>query len=277
MANIFRRVGLIPVEFYRNRMLIVRLSYNDFKTRFAGSFFGMFWAFVQPVVMIGVFWFVFEHGLRVGAAQLASGIEVPFVLFLVPGLVPWFFFSDALTGGTRALTGYSFLVKKVVFQISILPVVKVSAALFVHTFFVLFMVLLFLGMGYFPGIQVVQVIYYSVALYIFVLGLSYFTSAIVVFFKDLTEIIAIVLQVGLWMTPILWPLEGVISNPTLLFLFRLNPVYYVVSGYRGALIEGAWFWERPLLSLCFWLIVLMVGLVGGSTFNRLKGDFADVL
>jgi len=281
MLNLCKRIASIPLELYKNRKLIARLSYNDFKTRFAGSFFGIFWAFVQPVVTIMVFWFVFEHGLRVGATEMAGGVMVPFVLFLVSGLVPWFFFSEALNGGTSALLGYSYLVKKVVFQVSILPIVKVISALFVHVFFICFVLGLFLFMGYFPGWYVFQVIYYSAGLFLLVLAFSYLTCSIVIFFKDLKEIINIVLQVGIWMTPILWNLEGMAAataNPDFwIFIFNLNPVYYVISGYRNSLINQIGFWERPLLSLYFWGFVMIVGVIGLLTFKRLRIHFADVL
>ena len=277
MTRLLSELTSIPVEIYRNRKLIARLSYNDFKTRFSGSFFGVFWAFVQPVVITIVFWFVFEHALHVGGARLAGGVEVPFVLFLVSGLVPWFFFSESLNGGTGALLGYSYLVKKVGFQISILPIVKVTAAVFVHLFFVCFILLLFTLMGYFPGIYALQIIYYSAGLFLLVLGISYLTCSIVVFFRDLTELINIVLQVGIWATPILWNLENLTNNPVVVRIFRLNPVYYVVSGYRNSLISGIGFWERPMWSLYFWSFVIVIGSIGILTFRRLKVHFADVL
>lgn len=275
--TLLRKIASIPIELYKNRKLIARLSFNDFKTRFSGSFFGVFWAFLQPVVITIVFWFVFEHALHAGAARVQGGVEIPFVLFLVSGLVPWFFFTESLNGGTGALIGYSYLVKKVVFQISILPIVKVTAAVFVHAFFVCFILLLFTLMGYFPGIYALQIVYYSVGLFLLVLGISYLTCSIVVFFRDLSELISIVLQVGIWATPILWPLEGMTNNPVVITLFRLNPVYYVVSGYRNSLISGIGFWERPLWSLYFWGFVVVVGTIGMLTFRRLKVHFADVL
>ena len=277
MLNLCKRIASIPVELYKNRMLIARLSYNDFKTRFSGSFFGMFWAFVQPVVTVLVFWFVFGHALGAGRAELAGGAQVPFVLFLVSGLVPWFFFSEALTGGTNALLGYSYLVKKVVFKVSILPIVKVISALFVHVFFVGVILVLFIGMGYFPGLYMLQLIYYSAGLFLFVLALSYLTCSVVVFFRDLREVINVILTVGIWMTPILWNLDAMTTNRMLILFFNLNPVYYVVSGYRNSLISHIGFWERPLLSLYFWGVVAVVGIIGLLTFKRLRGHFADVL
>lgn len=121
----------LPADVYKNRRLVMKLAKNDFKTRYAGSYFGTFWAFVQPIVTIMVYWFVFSVGFR----QNTDGIGIPFVLYLVAGIVPWFFFQDALVGGTNALLEYNYLVKKVVFNISVLPVVKIISALFVHGFF----------------------------------------------------------------------------------------------------------------------------------------------
>ena len=83
-------------DLYRNKRLILKLSKNDFKTRFAGSYLGIIWAFIQPVVTVVVYWFVFEKGLKVGNTVTKDGLAVPFVLWLTSGLVPWFFFSEAL-------------------------------------------------------------------------------------------------------------------------------------------------------------------------------------
>ena len=142
-------------DFWTNRKLIWKLAKNDFKTRYAGSYFGVVWAMVQPVVIVLVYWFVFQIGLNNATAELKQGITVPFVLWLVSGIVPWFYFSESLSNGTNALLEYNYLVKKVVFNIDILPLVKTIAALFIHAFFVLFMLLLFALYGYYPGIRAV--------------------------------------------------------------------------------------------------------------------------
>ena len=111
------KILALPMELYHNRKLIFSLAKNDFKTKYAGSYLGIVWAFIQPVVTILVYWFVFSVGLKAGTVS-----NYPFVLYLVSGIVPWFFFQDALNGGTNALLEYNYLVKKVVFKISILPI-----------------------------------------------------------------------------------------------------------------------------------------------------------
>ena len=182
-------IGMLK-DLWHNRKLIIRLSLNDFKTRYAGSMMGVFWAFVQPVITVVIYWFVFEKGLRAGR-QAMGGIEVPFVLFLISGLVPWFFFSDAWPNGTNSLLSYSYLVKKVVFKISVLPIVKIMASIYVHLFFVGVTLIIFWAYGYSPDLYSLQVVYYSFGTFTLVLGLSYITSSIVGFFRDLSEIINI--------------------------------------------------------------------------------------
>ena len=114
----------IPKDIIKNYRLICSLAKNDFKTRFAGSYFGIMWAFVNPVVTVLLYWFVFGF---VFAGARGNG-EYPYVIYLVSGLVPWFLFQEALTMGTNSMLDYSYLVKKVVFKIEVLPVVKMLAS-----------------------------------------------------------------------------------------------------------------------------------------------------
>lgn len=264
----------MPADVYKNRRLIAKLAKNDFKTKYAGSYLGMIWAFIQPVVTILVYWFVFTVGFK----PETEGIGVPFVLYLVAGIVPWFFFQDALIGGTNALLQYDYLVKKVVFNISVLPVVKILSALFVHIFFVLFTIILYMCYGRLPDLYTLQLIYYSIGLFLLVLGICYATCAVVVFFRDLTQIINIGLQVGIWLTPIMWIAEVSLKNhPVLQKVLQLNPVYYIVSGYRDSFIMKNWFWERPLWTAYFWGFTVLCFVFGNWVFQRLRVHFADIL
>lgn len=269
--------GLSMAGVYESRKLIARLSVNDFKTKFAGSYLGIIWAFVQPVITILVYWFVFEKGMKPAAIRDAAGTEVPYVLWLIAGMVPWFFFSDALSGGTRALLDYSYLVKKVVFKIDILPIVKIVSAVFVHLFFLAFAVLLYTLYGYYPDVYTLQVLYYSICLFVLVMGISYLTSAVVVFFRDLNQVINIVLQVGVWVTPIMWNIDTMDISPVLKNLLKLNPLYYIVQGYRDAFIGKVAFFERWELTIFFWVVTIVFVVLGTHVFKKLRMHFADVL
>jgi len=274
-----KRFSTLPVELIQNRGLIMQLAKNDFKTRYAGSVLGITWAFVQPAITVVIYWFVFQVGLHSGDVQTAEGVTYPFVLWLIAGLVPWFFFQDTLASGTNALLEYSYLVKKVVFKISILPIVKEMSALFVHVFFACLMVFLYVVSGHFPGIYTVQIIYYSFALFMYGLGISYLTCSIVIFFRDLTQIINIIIQVQVWLTPIMWNIDTTGSSMPgwLITVFKLNPMFYIVNGYRDSMMNHIWFWNRFDLTIYFWIVTVLFFALGTFVFKRLKVHFADIL
>lgn len=190
------------------RKLIWDLSKADFKKRFVGSYFGVIWMFIQPLVTILIYAFLFgEYGFK-------SPPPVPgasYVIWMVPGIVPWFYFSEALNTGTNCLQEYHYLVKKVVFQVEMLPIIKMISCFMVHACFLVIMVGLYLVGGHFPIITWIQVLYYSFAASMLALAVTYLTSSIQVFFKDMAQIVGICLQFGMWLTPIMYH-ESMFTN-----------------------------------------------------------------
>ena len=274
---LYDKLVILPQELYQNRRLIWKLAKNDFNTRYAGSYMGMVWAMVQPVVTVAMYWFVFDNFFGQKAQLLSGGIQMPYVLYLTAGLVPWFYFSEALNNGTTALLEYNYLVKKVVFKISILPIIKIIAATFIHVFFVIVLLVVAILYGCYPTIYTIQVVYYSFCLFVFVLGLSYTTCAVVIFFRDLTQIINILLQVGMWATPILWNINMIADKPLLTSIIKLNPLVYIVNGYRSAICEREWFFADFYSTMYFWIFTVVVFGIGALIFKRLKIHFADVM
>lgn len=271
-AKGYDKFTTLPVELFQNRHLIWKLAKNDFKKRYAGSYMGAVWAMIQPVVTVAMYYVVFE--VIMGNPGRGAG-DVPYVLFLTAGLVPWFFFSEALNNGTNALTEYNYLVKKVVFKISILPIIKIIAATFIHAFFVLVLLVIAAFYGYFPTVYTLQIFYYSACMFIFVLALCYTTCAIVVFFRDLSQIINIVLQIGMWATPILWDINKM--DGSWVVALKINPLVYIVNGYRSSIYEKQWFFEDFYSTMYFWIVTVVLFGIGALVFKRLKVHFADVL
>lgn len=272
-AKWYDKFTTLPVELFQNRHLIWKLAKNDFKKRYAGSYMGAVWAMLQPVVTVAMYYIVFDKIMGNGAGR-GSG-DIPFVLFLTAGLVPWFYFSEALNNGTNAMLEYNYLVKKVVFKISILPIIKIIAATFIHVFFVCILLVVAAIYGYYPTIYTIQIVYYSACLFIFVLALCYTTCSVVVFFRDLSQIINIALQIGMWATPILWDINGLDSK--WVFILKLNPLVYIVNGYRSAICEREWFFQDFFSTMYFWIVTVVLFGIGAAIFKRLKVHFADVL
>lgn len=257
---------------FRDNRLLWSLAVNDFKTKFAGSYFGIIWAFVQPICTILVFWFVFQFGFR---SQDVG--DVPFILWFMTGLIPWFFFSDAWNGATNSFIEYSYLVKKVVFKINILPLIKIISTLFIHIFFVIFMFVSYAICGIKFDVYVLQIFYYGVCMVTLVTVLSFITAPLVIFFKDLTQIMNIVLQFGMWLTPIMWNIDTMNISKSTKFLFKLNPMYYIVQGYRDSMIYKNLFYHNIKQTIYFWIVIIILTVVASYIYKKLKPHFADVL
>ncbi len=266
-----KNIFFLIKELRSNWTLILNLSKNDFKTKYAGSYLGMIWAFVNPIVTILVYWFVFEFGLRAGSPIA----EVPFILWLMAGLIPWFFYSEGLNSATNSMYEYSYLVKKVVFKISVLPVVKIISSLFIHLVFIGFLFIVAFAYKFYPTIHTIQIFYYLFCLFFIILATSYATSAIVLFFKDLGQLINIFLQIGVWMTPIMWNYS--IITKKYQWIVKLNPMMYIVEGYRDTFIYKIWFWEKQVQTLYFWIFCLIIFIISMLVYRKLKPHFADVL
>lgn len=272
---LYDKVTGLPVELYQNRHLIWKLAKNDFKKRYAGSYLGAVWAMVQPVITVVMYWLVFDVIMGSAGMAMRGGSDIPFVLFLTAGLVPWFYFNEAWTNGTMALLEYNYLVKKVVFKISILPIIKVIGATFVHVFFICILLLIAAFYGYPPTLYTLQIFYYSFCTFVLVLALSYTTCSLVVFMRDISQIISIMLQIGMWATPIMWNFDAI--SPTWAKILKLNPMVYIVNGYRDAIYGHSWFFEDFFSTMYFWIFTIVVFGIGAVVFKKLKVHFADVL
>ena len=228
---------------------------------------------VQPVVTVVMYYIVFD--VIMGDGRPVADDTIPYVLFLTAGLVPWFYFNEALQNGTNSMLEYNYLVKKVVFKISILPIIKIIAATFIHVFFACVLLVIAAVYGYYPSIYTIQLIYYSFCMFMLVLGMCYTTCAVMVFFKDLGQIINIALQIGMWATPILWDIETI--SPKAQMLVKINPLVYIVNGYRSTIFEKTWFFEDFYSTMYFWIFTVVIFGIGALVFKRLKVHFADVL
>ena len=138
---------------------------------------------------------------------------------------------------------------------------------------------LFLISGKKPELSWIQIIYYSFAASMYALALTYLTSAIQVFFKDMAQIVGICLQFGMWLTPIMYSEQlfldkGLTMAPMIL---KLNPFYYIVAGYRDSMLTGSWFFERPTMTIYFWVVTFILMIIGLKIFKKLRPHFSDVL
>jgi lipopolysaccharide transport system permease protein/teichoic acid transport system permease protein len=270
--NMIKEPLRFAAEIVEKRGLISELAKRDYKSRYMGSVLGFVWTFAQPIMMMLIMWGVFTFGLKAG--KMAG--DIPFVVYFFVAQVMWNFFSDTWSSSTNVILEYSFLVKKINFRLSILPIVKMISAFINHFFLMIFVIIVLIANGYTPNLFWIQSLYYLFCMACFVLGLSWLSSSMNVFWKDIGYIINIILQFGFWMTPIFWNIKAIPESfwP----LIKANPCYYLIEGYRNCFVYHKPFWaDDPRLIIQFWIVTIIMLFLGMLVFRRLRPHFADVI
>jgi lipopolysaccharide transport system permease protein len=247
--------------------LLMNLTRREVKGRYSQSLFGAGWAIAQPLAMMAVFTLVFA---RLG--QMPSG-GAPYPLFAFSALVPWFFFSNSVNSGTMSLVTYRNIVTKTYFPREIVPLAQVGSRLVdlaaASGLFALLMVYYNVGVG--SWIAVVPV--FALLLVLFTLGVTLTTSALNVFYRDVSPVVQIGLQLWLYLTPVAYPLSAVPEEYRTLFL--LNPLTGVVEGLRSVLVfDRAPEWEVAGISAALIVGLLVISIV---LFKSTDKYFADVI
>lgn len=274
MFSALKQFSNFILDGFRRRDLLVAMVKRDINSRYLGSALGFFWAFLHPLLTIGVLVIVFQYGLKSGSAPRAN---VPFIAWLISGLIPWFFIAESLNSGTSAVFEYDYLVKKVAFRTSLLNLVKLFSALIIHLVFVciLFVILFFYKVPL--SATAIQLPYYIFGALILLTGITWITASLAVFAKDVLHIVGASIGLLFWLTPLVWDAGGVSAKWRL--VLSLNPLWYITDGFRDALVFDRWFWEGDGLerTIIFWAITSVVFFAGALLFKRLRPHFADVL
>lgn len=260
----------LPQTLLHYRGMIWALAMRDLASRYAGTAGGAFWAFVHPLAIVVIFYFVFAVGFR---AQGPTG--VPFILWFVCGLAAWSFFNETLTAITRSVVGNPHLIKKTIFPTETLPFVHLLSGLCHHLVFLLVLggLLAYYGTPLSGSrLLVVYFVFCNVAL---LLGLGWLLSALQAFHRDVAQGLSIVLNLWFWITPIVWSPE--IMPEKYRGIQFWNPVNYIVEGYRGILVFEYPKWPTLHETLYFWALAVGLLALGGYVFQRLKPEFAEVL
>lgn len=256
----------------KNKKLIWQLGRNDFKNRFANTSLGAIWGFLQPFVFMLTYAIVFQFILKIGS----SG-DYPYVVWYFPGMAIWQWINDTIMSASNSIRNYSYLVKKVVFPVDIIPMISMVASSFVGLFLILVAAIICVIYGYFPNIG--MLIYVVFAGFCFMIALTRFTSAVTTVVPDFSNLLGIVMQLCFWFTPIIWNLSRVIGHPIIYQIMKCMPFTYLVTTLRQAFIgeENIVFGSYGAYTIIFWGITIVMFIFGNSVFKRTKKDFADVL
>ncbi len=255
---------------WTQRKTIVELARRDFISQHSGTVLGVFWNYVQPLTYAVVLALVFTFGLR----QNRSG-DIPYLPYLISGMIAWHFFAAGLGNLSGIIKAHSFLVRKGNFNLAILPLGKLLSIMMPHLAVMAATVVICWLNGFAPSLYTLQLFYYLAALACLLLGLGWMTSATSLFIEDVQNLVGVILQFGFWLTPIIWNIRTIPER--FRWIVKINPICYLVNGYRDSMIFRVAFWEKPWDTLYFWIFTLTVLVLGGVVFRRLRPHFGEVL
>ncbi len=256
---------------WRNRSLIRSMVQRDIHGRYRGSFVGLFWTVLNPLLLMATYFFVFGIVLRARFQNDPS--RSGFVLYFLAGMLPWLAFSEAAGRAPFVLLEYRNLVKKLVFPLEILPVNLGVAGLVTELFALgIFLIGLFGARGSVPATALWLPVLLVPQL-LFTLGLCWILAALGAYVRDLGQVIGFLLTLWFFITPICYPAE---SMPAwALSALSANPIFMLVSGYRQIFLDARAPAFGPLWK--FWAIAAALFIFGHAWFYKLKRGFADVI
>ncbi|MCU9595511.1 ABC transporter permease [Caldibacillus thermolactis] len=259
--------------------LIKRLSLYELKSKNKSNYLGMAWEVINPSIQILIYWFVFGTIIQRENIEVIPGVNVPFIAWLLAGFILWTFFYQATIKGSKSIYSRLGMLSKMNFPMSVIPNFIIFAEFYVHLLMILVSVLILNFMGFFINIYYLQLIYFIFASFCLIFGLSLITSTLSTIIRDVHMFLNAVLKMFLYLTPVLWPIKSLFAdNPTILTIMQLNPLFYLIEGYRSAFFGTGWYFiENWEYTLYFWLLVTLLFLIGSTLHVKFRRNFIDYL
>lgn len=264
-------VSIFLESLWRDRSNLLGLVKWDFREAYLGTYIGLAWAFLKPLLYLTV--------ISIGLSQ-GFGMKSPvegFALhtWLVCGLLPWLFISESLSSPIHSIVEHSYLVKKIKFNVSLIPLTKVLSALVIHVLLSVLFIVFLLAIGKHPTWHWFQLPYLILCATLLLCALGLFSASVYVFTRDIGQVFNLLTTLTIWVTPVFWSSDMLKGSRKI--LLYLNPFAYIVEGYRDSLIHGRWLFADPRPTLFFWALTL--GLLTASIliFRRLNNHFADAI
>lgn len=268
-----KSLRIILKEQIMNRYRIYSIAKYELLAEMRESKLGIFWNIANPCIQLFTYWFVFGLGLRNGR-DVGS---VPYVTWMVVGMSAWFFISPSILKGTSCIYNKKNIISKIKFPASILPIITVMKEFFNHIFMLAVVLVLVLLNGGHMSLSWLWLFYYMFCAVVLCIGFGMVLSVLNMFTRDVKKLVSAFMRMFMYLTPILWTMENIeVSYPTLVYVLKANPLYYIVEGYRGAIFFNDSPLNHPAQNLYFWLVVLILFVLGSYLLNKYKGKFIDM-
>lgn len=269
--EMFRSVGTVLSEIWTNKVRLFRLAKYELKSQHGGTFFGFLWNFMNPAFQILVYWFVFAVGLRRGNDMKG----VPYIVWLVIGIICWYYMNQAMLGADMSIINFTDVLKRMKFPIAIVPTKTVASNFITHlcSMVIVFVVVLVSGAKISSSVWLLP--YYIFAATVFITAYGLFASTINVLFRDFHNFSNTAMRFLFFISPVMWEPDG--DNRLLTVIMKINPFAYILGGYRDSILYGRDILANIDAGIIFWVITLVMFFVGCVVHMRFRHKFIDLL
>ncbi|KXU46382.1 MAG: ABC transporter permease [Longibaculum muris] len=273
----FKSIKYVLHENVTNLFRIYSIAKYELLADMRDSKLGLFWNFAHPLIQVLTYWFAF--GIVFNRKAVTSyGVTIPYIFWMMGGMVVWFFISPCITNGCNAVFSKVNVITKMKFPVSILPATVVLKELFNHFCLLVILFCIFLIGGIYPNIHWFGIFYYMLCAIIFAISLSMTTSVLNMLARDTRKLVLACMRLLLYLTPILWDIKQLKHMPAVVgYIMKANPIYYVVQGYRDCFFyhKGILFYHNSMIA--FWIITIILFVFGSCMMYKFKHKFIDLI
>ena len=262
----------IARDHIRYRKQIWKLAKTDMAKTYKGSALGWMWAILRPLITLCIYWFAFSIGLRSG--RPVDGY--PYFLWLMAGMIPWFYMRSAFTNGASSLRRYTYLITKIKYPISTIPTFVNLSFFMVHLMLVGVMFIFYMAFGFMPTIYWLQLPVYMLMAFVFFNFWALFAGLISAISRDFLNFVKSIVIGFLWLSGIFYDVNS-IPNELLRNIMLLNPITVIVNGFRNSMVYETWFWEAPTELRNYAIVTVVMAALALWAYKNLRKDIPDVL
>lgn len=270
-VSLIKKVKFVSGEIANNFVMLCRIARYDYKLMNKDSYLGKMWSILTPLIQIGTYWLVFGIGIRSGRSMDGH----PFLVWMLCGLIPWFFMNYGITKAASSIYSKAGIITQMKYPVATVPIGVIVTGWMEHVIELLILFATLLAYGYFPTLCYLNLIYYIVYNFIFLCSLSLITSVLVMLARDFEKVIASITRLLFYVTPILWSMD---KMPDLYQkILGFNPVLYVITGFRDSILYHVNFWEHPKDIVFFWMLNLILFVLGCDLQYKYRKKFVDLV
>lgn len=270
-----KNIASVAKDIWQNKERMYRIAVYDYRMGGKDSYLGRIWNVLSPLIQIAAYWFVFGLGIRGGRDVEYEGRTIPYLAWMLCGLIPWLFINGGIVRGAGSVYSKATTALRLRYPIATIPAGSILVELFNHVVMLVILVVTMLAYKMWPSLYWLNLIYYIAAAYLMLTALALLTSTLTMIARDFQLLINSLMRLLFFMTPVLWTMENLPDKYQR--ILQLNPCLYIVDGFRDSLLYNVNFWEKPAEMIYFWAFFAVLLVIGCNAQKRYKDHFLDLL